>query len=328
MLGMRQASPSRAQLSSSIDHSHAWAVVLAGGKGMRLRGLTRHVYGEDRPKQYAVLTGCKSLLRHTLDRVRLLVPAERMVVMTMAGQGSYMTAELRHEAAAPHILEQPKDRGTAAAVLLAAHWILARDPDASLVVLPSDHFIADDTVFMEHLAEVVQVVERRPERIVLLGAEPSEPETDYGWIELGEPMSEPCRSPMHRVLHFREKPAPAAAVDLFRSGALWNTFVFGGRAATIVDAGRECLPSLHERLVRLSIFLGTEHERWATGQAYELAPRANFSRAVLERCPRKLAVMRLSAVSWCDLGTPRRVMKTLDELGIRPDWLATLPQAG
>ena len=75
----------------------AWAVVLAGGKGMRLRGLTRHVYGEDRPKQYAVLTGGTSLLRQTLDRVRLCIPPERTVVVTMAGQGGYMRAELRHE---------------------------------------------------------------------------------------------------------------------------------------------------------------------------------------------------------------------------------------
>jgi hypothetical protein len=71
--------------------------------------------------------------------------------------------------------------------------------------------------------------------------------------------------------------------------------------------------------------VGTEDERWATGQAYELAERASFSRSVLERCPDKLAVMRLSEVSWCDLGTPERVVKTLDELGIRPEWLAALP---
>ncbi len=304
---------------------HAWGVVLAGGKGMRLRALTRHLYGEDRPKQYAVLTGLKSLLRQTLDRVSLLIPPERTIVVTMAGQGSYMSAELRHESPMPHVLEQPKDRGTAAAVLLAAHRIMAQDPQAILIVLPSDHFVADDEVFMEHVAEIVESLERFPERIVLLGAEPSEPETDYGWIELGEPLPRSGRRPMHRVLSFREKPTQLRADELFRSGALWNTFVFAGRASTLVDAGRTCLPSLHERLARLDDFLGTEHERWATGQAYELAERASFSRSVLERCSDKLAVMRLSEVSWCDLGTPERVVKTLDELGIRPEWLAALP---
>jgi len=243
----------------------------------------------------------------------------------MTGQRSYMTAELRHETPAPHVLEQPKDRGTAAAVLLAAHRILAQDPRAVLVVMPSDHFVADDEVFMGHVAEIVEFLERHPERIVLLGAEPNEPETDYGWIELGEPLPRLGRNPMHGVLSFREKPAQSTADELFRCGALWNTFVFAGRAAALVDAGRACLPALHERLARLDDFVGTEHERWATAQAYELAERASFSRAVLERCPERLAVMRLSAVSWRDLGTPERVARALDELGIEPEWLAALP---
>ena len=83
-----------------------------------------------------------------------------------------------------------------------------------------------------------------------------------------------------------------------------------------------------KRLARLDAFLGTEHERWALCQAYELAQRASFSRAILERCPEKLAVMRLSGVSWCDLGTPERVARTLDGLGVRPEWATALGVAG
>jgi mannose-1-phosphate guanylyltransferase len=299
-------------------------VVLAGGKGVRLSGLTRHVYGEDRPKQYAALTGGKSLLRQTLERVSVRIPSRRTVVVTMAAQEAYLAAEFGHDSPGPHVLRQPEDRGTAAAVLLAAHWIRARDSEARLVVLPSDHFVADDGLFMAHVVEVLKVLEAQPERIILLGAEPTEPETDYGWMELGATLPGAGRHPVYRVLRFQEKPAQAIATELFRSGALWNTSVFAGRAAALVEAGRACLPSLHERLARLTTFLGTEHEQWALRQAYELAPRANFSRAVLERSPQTLAVMRLSAVGWRDLGTPRRVIETLDELGIRPDWLAAL----
>ena len=329
MMGVcRQAKSVGESAQDGDGPPHAWGVVLAGGKGIRLQGLTRHLYGEDRPKQYAVLTGRTSMLRQTLDRVALLVPPERTVVVTMAGQGSYMTAELRHEPRAPHVLEQPRDRGTAAAILLAAHRILARDPDAVVVVLPSDHFVADDGGFMAHVAEAVEFLEDRPERIVLLGAEPSQAEADYGWIELGEPVRRPGGRPMHRVLSFVEKPAQPAADALYRSGALWNTFVFAARAAALVEAGRAYLPALHERLARLDSFVGTEHERWATRQAYELAERAGFSRAILERCPAKLDVMRLSGLSWCDLGTPERVARTLDGLGIRPDWVASLGAAG
>ena len=324
----RRPKPSGDKALDGDGPAHAWGVVLAGGKGTRLAGLTRRLYGEDRPKQYAVLTGRKSLLGQTLERVSLLVPPHRTVVVTMAGQGSYMTAELRHESPKPSVLEQPKDRGTAAAVMLAAHRVLAQDPNAVLMVLPSDHFVGDDEVFMAHIAEAVEFLEHRPERIVLLGAEPSEPETDYGWIELGEPVPRSGRSPVYRVSSFREKPSQATADELFRTGALWNTFVFAGRAATLVEAGRACLPSLHERLARLDSFLGTEHERWALDQAYELAQRASFSRAILERCPETLAVMRLSGVSWCDLGTPERVARTLDRLGVRPEWAAALGVAG
>jgi mannose-1-phosphate guanylyltransferase len=321
---MRQPAPIGSPLPQSSIGGHVWAVVLAGGQGIRLRELTRHVYGDDRPKQYAVLTGGKSLLRQTLDRVGVLIPRRQIAMVTMAGHSAYVAAELRHEAPAPQVLEQPRDRGTAAAVLLAAHWVLARDPEAVMVVLPSDHFVSEDEAFMGHVADAVRILDRQSDRLVLLGAEPSEPETDYGWIELGEPLGGPGSSQTYRVRHFREKPTPAMADELYRTGALWNTFVFAGRAATLVEAGGECLPALHERLARLSRFLGTEHERWAIRQAYELSPRANFSQAVLERCPRKLVVVRLSAVSWRDLGTPGRVLKTLGELGMRPPWLDTL----
>jgi len=321
---MQELSTSERRAPDLIDRGHLWAVVLAGGQGIRLRELTRHLYGDDRPKQYAVLTGSKSLLRQTLDRVNRLIPRQQIAVVTMAGHSAYVTAELKHETPTPHVLEQPRDRGTAAAVLLAAHWILARDPAAVMVILPSDHFVGEDEAFMGHVDDALGFLDRQGDRIVLLGAEPSEPETDYGWIELGESLPGPGPSQLYRVRHFREKPTQAIAEELYRAGALWNTFVFAGRAATLVETGSDCLPALHERLVRLSSFLGTEHERWAIRQAYELSPRANFSHAVLERCPRKLAVIRLSAVSWRDPWTPRRVVKTLGELGMQPDWLRTL----
>src|SRR3989442_5735314 len=219
MIGtMQELSTAVSSAPDSSDRGHVWAVVLAGGQGIRLRELTRHVYGDDRPKQYAVLTGSKSLLRKTLDRVGRLVSRQQIVVVTMAGHSAYVTAELRHETPAPHVLEQPRDRGTAAAVLLAAHWILVRDPDAVMVVLPSDHFVGEDEAFMGHVADAVRILDRQSDRIVLLGAEASEPETDYGWIELGEPLGGPGSSQMYRVRHFREKPTPAMADELYRAG--------------------------------------------------------------------------------------------------------------
>jgi mannose-1-phosphate guanylyltransferase len=225
----------------------------------------------------------------------------------------------------PRALAQPEDRGTATAILLAAHWIVARDPTATVIVAPSDHLIVEEALFMEHLAAVARFAQRQPEWITLLGAQPTEPEIEYGWIEAGPRAGWTTEGPLYRVLRFREKPSSELAETLYTNGCLWNTFVFVAGARTLIAAGGECVPQLNDRLGRLSAFFGTEHESWAIRQAYAMAPRANFSRSVLERCPGALAVSKLPALTWCDLGTPDRVIKTLTRLGISPPWLSTVP---
>jgi mannose-1-phosphate guanylyltransferase len=188
--------------------------------------------------------------------------------------------------------------------------------------------VDDPVVFMDHVAEATRLAREDPSAMCLLGAEPTEADPDYGWIELGAPVPNATGAAVHRVRQFVEKPGPDHAAALCATGALWNTFVFASRAGTLVQAAGECLPALNQRLLRLQAFFGTEHERWAMRQAYELSARANFSRAVLEACPGLLTVVRLSGVLWRDLGTPQRVVTTLRELGLRPAWLSTLQHAG
>jgi mannose-1-phosphate guanylyltransferase len=305
------------------DEGDPWAVVLAGGEGVRLRPLIRQLYGEERPKQYAVLTGSKSLLRQTLDRVALLIPPRRTVVVTRASHIRYLTKELA-ECPEVHVLPQPSDRGTAGAVLLAAHWLCLRDPQATVVVFPADHFIREEALFMRHVAEMATYVGAHPEWLVLSGARPTEPEADYGWIEPGERVGWTGRCPLYRVRGFREKPTKELARNLFMSGGLWNTFVFATSVATLIVAGQECLPLLHDRLVRLGVFVGTQYESWALRQAYLFAPTADFSRTVLGSSSLPLAVALAPALMWCDLGTPERVARTLRTLGTSPAWLATV----
>jgi mannose-1-phosphate guanylyltransferase len=243
------------------------------------------------------------------------IPSERTVVVGLEGHERYLAAEFAERPAA-HLLKQPRDRGTAAAILFAAEWIEARDPWATVVFCPSDHFIPEEVEFMERVAEVARFVEREPEWMVLLGAEATEPETEYGWIEPGESVGSAGDGPVYRIRRFQEKPSKEVAERLFRKGCLWNTFVFVARASVVLAAGRECVPSLADRLARLSSFWGTRHARWAIRHAYDVAPTSNFSRAILEACSQPLAVVKMPGLTWCDLGSPGRVLKTMAGCGI------------
>jgi mannose-1-phosphate guanylyltransferase len=304
------------------ERGSLWAVVLAGGEGTRLRPLVRHLCGDERPKQFSPLLGARTLLGQTLDRVGRLIPPERTVVVTLQAHARYMERELK-EKPRPHVLSQPESRGTGAGILLAAQWVETRDPGATLACFPSDHLVLEEAAFMEHVRELASFVGREPRRIVLLGAPPSQPETEYGWIEPGEPVGWTGHGPVRAIQRFREKPSKEAADALLHRGSLWNTFVFAARAAVLLSAGRECAPALYERLAPLRAFAGGTHERWAVRQAYALAPTVDFSRSILEACPQMLAVSKLPGLTWCDLGSPERVVKMLTRLGVSTPWLAT-----
>jgi mannose-1-phosphate guanylyltransferase len=281
------------------------------------------VWGEDRPKQYVPLLGPRSLLRQTLDRVALRIPVARTVVVTVRAHTAYIAQEFTGASEPPYVLAQPSDRGTAAAILHAAHWIGRRDPDATLAFFPSDHFILGEATFMAHVADVALAVSAHPDRVALLGAPPTSPETEYGWIEPGAPIDGPD-GVLRAVREFWEKPSePRVQVGL-ATGCLWNTAVMVARAAAMVSLGARALPEMSARLDRVSAFADSDEEPAALHQAYALMTRASFSRAVLERHPEGLAVSSLPRVTWCDLGSPRRVLAVLARMRVRPAWADTV----
>jgi mannose-1-phosphate guanylyltransferase len=242
-------------------------------------------------------------------------------VVGLESHEGYLAREF-DERPGPHVLKQPESRGTAAAVLLAAQWIAAREPRATVVFFPSDQFIEEEGVFMEQVSDAARFVKRHPKWIGLLGVRPGEAETEYGWIVPGERVAWTGRGPLYRVRQFVEKPSREVAQSLFVQGGLWNTLVFVAEVGALLATGRACVPSLSTRLARLSAFWGSEHERWAVRQAYALAPTVNFSRAILEACAQPLAVLEVPGLTWCDLGSPDRVLKTLAGCRIEVPWVA------
>jgi mannose-1-phosphate guanylyltransferase len=304
--------------------AETWAIVLAGGEGVRLRPLTEYVCGDARPKQFARLLGPHSLLRQTLERTALGIPWTHTVVVAHRRHTEYLAEEFAGHAP-PHVLLQPEDRGTGAALLLAARWIASQQPDAVVAVFPSDHFICGAAAFMHHVLAMADHVRRHAGPLVLLGAIPTDPQSQYGWIQLGALLGRVGGEPLNRVMGFTEKPSPEAARVACARGDLWSTFVLVGHAQALVGLGWQAAPLVSERLGEIRWTAAPDQGAPAIASAYARIPRLDFSREILEQQPSLLTVSRLPAgIVWSDWGTLDRVVTSLRAAGLTPAWMREL----
>jgi mannose-1-phosphate guanylyltransferase len=260
----------------------------------------------------------RSLVRRTLDRIRIAIPLARTVLVTLRKHYGQLEKEL-DGAPIRRVLVQPEHKGSAAEIILPCHWIHWTDPDAFVAVFPSDHVVEDEQAFMENVTDMFEVAREHPDWIILAGATPTEPEPDYSWLEPGEVVAwGPGGSPISRVRRFWEKPSTLAARACLDKGWLWNTLVIVAKVSVMLELSSRFLGRLHERLALLHAFKDTELESWALQQAYALSPMMSFSRSVLELCPPNLMVSRLAPVMWSDRGTSEGGGRTLNKAGLPP----------
>jgi hypothetical protein len=134
---------------------------------------------------------------------------------------------------------------------------------------------------MAHVQEVARALERHPDRVVLLGGQPTSPEGEYGWIEPGPPI-DGDDGVVSAVRQFWEKPSEARAQMCLSTGCLWNTAIVVARARALLELGARALPEMSSRLAGLQRFVDSDREVAAVQQAYAIMAKASFSRAVLE----------------------------------------------
>ncbi|HEX5531404.1 MAG TPA: sugar phosphate nucleotidyltransferase [Methylomirabilota bacterium] len=288
--------------------SRHWAVILAGGDGVRLRSMTRTIAGDDRPKQFCALVSEEPLLTETRRRAALAVPAHRtLVVVNRAHERFYtpLLADVRTRL----VVAQPENRGTAPAILYALLVLAARQAASDTVALyPSDHFVSDDADFTGQIEEAFAGAARRPDLVTLLGIAPDGAEPGYGWIEPGEPVA--GAPSLRQVRRFWEKPSVEDAERLRAQGWLWNSFVMVGRVSTMLALVRMTAPDLHRSFSEIAATLGTVGGVPALERLYCGLPSVDFSRQVLSARPDALAVLPVRGVHWSDLGDPERVLTT------------------
>ena len=293
---------------------HRWAVVLSGGEGERMRPFITGWLGSHRPKQYCAFTGVRTLLEDAATRALGVASARRLVTVIGKGHWRYLD-EPRRLQFPGRIIEQPANCDTAAGFFLPLAYVLREDPEATVSLLPSDHFVADPYRFQRHLRRALRCAEREPERLFLLAAVPEGPEADYGWVRTGAGATGSGPRP---VTEFLEKPDPATARRFYEEGCLWNTLVLAGKARTFWELGRRFLPEVIERLDIVRRFIGTPYEADVSREVYDGMPRANLSRDLLEKAPERLAAVAMDEVGWSDWGRPERILESLRALDLEP----------
>ncbi len=275
-----------------------YPVILAGGGGTRLWPLSR----KKRPKQALALFNERTLFQNTLARLWGLVPLEHVLVVTVEEQAPL----LREQAPglpAENVLAEPLPRGTAAAAGLA--WLALQERgihDATLVILPSDHYMANPTLFQNLMQAAYQVA--RQGFVVTLGITPNYPATGYGYIQMGERLGTFEGMPAYRVVRFKEKPdLETAKAMLARGDHVWNAGIFAWTAAVFWEEVRQHLPPL-ARALQTALEKGlTTREPRALRPLWESLPEETIDYGIMEKTRRAAVLPAPQELGWSDVGS-------------------------
>ena len=268
------------------------ALILAGGSGTRFWPWSRR----GNPKQFLAIDGQQSLIANTCDRLENWIAPERRWVLTRADLVEAVASQLP-DLAHEQILGEPEGRDTAPALALGALRVAIEDPDALLLILPSDHHISDPEAF-RRTVERARAALLEDDGLYTFGVTPTEPSTGFGYIERGDPTgAEGCFS----VRGFLEKPDRERAEDFLASGEhLWNAGIFLWRASTFLEELSRAAADFTDGLLKLRDALMTGDSP-AVARAFELLPKISIDYALLEKSDRVRVVE--AAFPWDDVGT-------------------------
>ena len=300
------------------SQDHRWAVILAGGEGLRLRLLTRFVSGDDRPKQFCPFSGGRTLLSDTARRIGRLFSAERTVFSLVHSHELYYAKELEN-VPPERMFVQPADRGTLPAILYSLLRLIRGDKRAVAAFFPTDHHFFEEERFLAGMELAFAAAEAHSDTVILMGAPATYAATDYGWIEVEAASSRHFPTSFLRVKNSWEKPARQVAEELLDRGCIWNTFVMVGRAEAFPNRIRSAAPALCQAFAS-SENIGVEQETLIVRAIYEQIPPVDFSQSVLSSIPRTLGVFSLGDVGWSDLGDPQRLLEAMTQTGERSEW--------
>jgi mannose-1-phosphate guanylyltransferase len=306
-------------LPGENGNSSLYAIILSAGEGAKFQPVIQQWIGDTRPKQYCSFFGRQSLVRQTINRAKSLVPVNN--IYTVIGSNHRMFIEDNQQMDG-HFIEQPVVKGNATSLYLGLSHILQKDPNATVMVFPADHFIHPEEHFLFHMYRAAAFARCAPELLYLMGAVPDSADVDYGWLKpdyenhwdlFGDDSSEPLR-----IDQIYNNPNRQFAEFFFDQGYYWNTMIFTAAARTLDELGRKSMPELMENLdvyqyTRNAVKKGECHPNLPNTlleQMYEEMDTHDICTTILKQFKDTSAIIPMNSVDWNEWDKPERVMHT------------------
>ncbi len=285
-------------------NKHQYVAIMAGGIGSRFWPKSRVAY----PKQFLdILNTGKTLIQWTYERFVSFIPEENIYIVT-SDEYTDIVKEQLPQARVENILSEPSRKNTAPCIAWVSYKILQKDPEACLLISPSDHLITDNDVFKNTCLKALDFV-NHIKAFVTLGITPTNPNTGYGYIQ-HDALS--VADDIYKVKTFTEKPNLELAKTFVSSGDfLWNAGIFVWKVKNIIHAFEQYEPEMFEVFEADKQHFNTDKEQEAIERIYPLCTNISIDYAVMEKADNVYVIP--STFGWSDLGTWNSAYENLDK---------------
>jgi len=269
-----------------------YAILMAGGIGSRFWPVST----ADFPKQFHDMLGTgETLLQKTFSRLIKLIPVENILILTNEKYSAIIQNQL--DISSEQVVLEPIMRNTAPCILYASLKIEKTNPDAQILIVPSDHWIENESLFLEHIKQSFDFCTNN-DILMTLGIQPTHPNTGYGYIEYDKNESEPIK----KVKRFCEKPDLKTAQHFINNGNfLWNAGIFVWSVHSILRSFEKHLPEMYDLFGKGYDFYNTDKEKEFIRENYAKSENISIDYALLEKAENSYVLP--SVFDWSDLGT-------------------------